>query len=487
MTLVAEPPLNTLRPRGVPSPAAQDRRAWLLRAVNTGGAAMRFDGATPIIATGHQAWLWHPGILAKDIAAAALAKRENALAVHLVVDHDPHDCYALDLPVVEGDRLSSITIRLADCDTEVPPCCQPACDPGALRRAIESLAERDSGNAASIASLLEVSRWIADAPSLGKQVATLTALLMRPWTGSIPMVFSSDLAFLPGFVALVRRMLADAPRCVAAYNRAAARFPDARIAPLVETLDRVELPLWLLRWGGARERVYADLADHDAILTLDNGTPIDLTAASSAADIRRQPRLAPRALMMTAFLRSLCCDLFIHGKGGGLYDRVTEAWWRDWAGEELAPMSVVSADVRLPLTKVGVPVAEPSELHRAVWHRHHLPHNIDRAFASEPASMGDDERREVESLIASKRAALATLGGPRNRAARATAFTELHRINAALAARFPAMIARADAGVARARAGVANAALARRRDWCFALHPREAIDVLAAEIHAAAK
>jgi hypothetical protein len=32
---------------------------------------LQVDG--PIIATGHQAWFWHPGILAKDIAMAHAA------------------------------------------------------------------------------------------------------------------------------------------------------------------------------------------------------------------------------------------------------------------------------------------------------------------------------------------------------------------------------------------------------------------------------
>ena len=477
MKLHAEPRLNTARPRGVPPNAAADRAAWLSRAVRVDDAPRVFDTPGPIIATGHQAWLWHPGILAKDIAAVALAQRERAIAVHLVVDHDPHDCFALDVPSVEGDRLSSRSVHLAACYANVPPCCQPAAEEGAIARVVESLGSRGSDAGASLASLSAALRGEIVGGSLGRQVAVLTARLMRPWVGAIPMVFSSDIALLPGFATIVRRMLADARRCVLAYNRAASRFPDARIAPLAETLDRVEFPLWHLRWGGERERVYADLADHNAILTLEDGTPIDIAAATRDGDIRAQPRLAPRALLMTALLRSLCCDLFIHGKGGGLYDRVTEAWWSQWAGESLAPMSVVSADVHMPFT-AGVPITDRRELERAVWWRHHLPHNLDRVGAP----TGDTRLREWNSLVSAKHATLAVLSGPRDRVARAKAFADLHRINAALAAHRADLLKDADTSLARARAGVENARIAERRDWSFALYPPAAIDELARAI-----
>lgn len=478
MKLFAEPHLNTTRPRGVPSNTAHDRNAWLSRAISVDGASHALDASRPIIATGHQAWLWHPGILAKDIAAVALAERERATAVHLVVDHDPHDCFSIDVPSVEGDRLSSQSIRLASCDANVPPCCQPAADAGTIRLAIETLASRGD-TIVTTASLLKATESLGDFTSLGRQAAALTARLMRPWVGSIPIVFSSDLTLLPSFATVVRRMLADARRCVDAYNHAASLFPEARIAPLTGTLDRVELPLWLLRWGGERERVYADLADRNAILTVEDGSPIDLAASRRDGDIRTQPRLAPRALLMTALLRSVCSDLFIHGMGGGLYDRVTEEWWLHWTGETLAPMSVVSADVHLPFKSTRFPVSDRSELDHAVWWRHHLPHNVDRAAAPS----GDAKQRDRETLIASKHAALAALAGPRDRAARAKAFAELHRVNDALADLSPALITDAENAVARVRVGVENARVVKRRDWCFALYPAPSIDALAKAIY----
>ena len=58
--------------------------------------------------------------------------------------------------------------------------------------------------------------------------------------------------------------------------------------------------------------------------------------------------LMPRALLLTALVRLGMCDLFIHGTGGLIYDRVTEQWFADWLGQaegSIAPMIGVTAAV----------------------------------------------------------------------------------------------------------------------------------------------
>ena len=49
-----------------------------------------------IVATGHQAMIWHPGILAKDLAVSSLAARSTSRgvasrAIHFIADHDAND------------------------------------------------------------------------------------------------------------------------------------------------------------------------------------------------------------------------------------------------------------------------------------------------------------------------------------------------------------------------------------------------------------
>ena len=115
------------------------------------------------------------------------------------------------------------------------------------------------------------------------------------------------------------------------------------------------------------------------------------------------------------------------------------------------------ADVRIAF---DVPQASRSDLHRAVWYRHHLPHNIDRA-------LGQPDRRKSQ---------LFNVKDP-------VAFTELHRINEALVAAHPRLISSAQQSVAEARIGVANAAVAGKRDWSFALYPSEQLETLRQAIY----
>src|SRR6185295_16354495 len=111
------------------------------------------------------------------------------------------------------------------------------------------------------------------------------------------------------FSELLDRMRADRAACTLAYNRAVARHPSAHVRPLIEEPGRTELPLWRMpdQQGRPRLPVFAS----------------DLPGLDPS-------RLAPRALLMTALVRLEACYLFIHGTGGGQYDRITEAWLSGW-------------------------------------------------------------------------------------------------------------------------------------------------------------
>ncbi len=128
---------------------------------------------------------------------------------------------------------------------------------------------------------------------------------------------------------------------------------------------------------------------------------------------------------------------------------------------------MVTADVR---PAWSVPLAERSDLTRALWRRHHLPHNLDRALGL----LGDSVTR--------KHAALMTLAQSADRAARRAAFDELHRINAALQAQHADALDAAQREVHRCRRGLANLAVARRRDWPAPLLPDSILQQLRSEV-----
>lgn len=381
-----------------------------------------------VVATGHQAALWHPGILAKYAAVAGAAKKFGAKPLHVVVDQDQHETMALDVPRVDGDRIVVDRAVLGETNPNVPTGMQPPVN-------------AHSG----VAVIDRALRTVGAKDTLAQQVAALLAELYRPFVGEIETIFASELLRDSN---VVDQMLADGDACILHYNAAVSEYPGAGIAPLEVRDDRVELPLWRMLWQTPRRRVFV----HGDQLIDERGE-----------EITDRNELAPRALLLTAVMRSERCHLFIHGTGGYVYDRITESWWQHWTGETLAPMALVTADLHL---QFDAPVCDRETLQRAAWWAHHVPHNIDRALSLE----GDMVRR--------KRELLDHMDDDRDRARRARAFGELHDINAQWVAKYGHLVQEAQHALRQARAGVANRRTAMRRDWCFALYPAQQLHEL---------
>ncbi len=462
MHWLIEPPIDRwqLQP-SAPDPTTRaplaQRSAHHASRLNTGQPP---HPATPIIATGHQAWLWHPGILAKDVAMIHAASRLNAGALHLVVDQDTHPALRLELPVIHDRRIAVETIELATTAQDVPTGCQPPADASAIAKTLADTRQRLGATLA--VDLTPIEAAFTDLPpsqTLAQQITAAITRLRRPFIDTpIPVLFATDLPTLPPFQSLLDRLLNDARACAQAYNTAAAQRPNAHVATLRVEPDRVEAPLWALQWNKPRQRVFIDLADSPPIFTLDNGQPINPNPQTPSPDHPDRYTPAPKALLMTAVLRRYHCDLFIHGRGGDAYDRVTEDWWQHWLGETLAPMAAVSADLTL---NFNAPVNNEQKLRHAQWHRHHLPHNIDRQAPAGAAEI---------ALVKEKRDLLGHMDDDRDRDRRAAAFKRVRQINLALARSHPRLLAEAQERVERARVGLANRRTALKRDWCFAFY-----------------
>jgi len=462
--ITIDPPIAAWR-MGETSPSQHDARRELAPLLDTLGLHdATFDPARPIIAAGHQAWFWHPGILAKDFALAAACARLGAQAIHLVVDHIANPALTIDVPVRRGDALYVEPLRLGDENLAVGTGRRPPLSRAQLAEAIYRLRENAVGEiAVDLDRLLDVPPGFDALRSLSDSITAMQLHAVQAWCPNVFVLRTSQLARLASFQTLAKRMLHDARACVAAYNDAVGEVPAAGVAPLLVERDRVELPLWVIETAGTLGRVFADLADATPMLTREDGTPIKLTTTDGVEHLP----LAPKALTLTAFMRSTMCDLFIHGTGGAVYEQVTEHWWDAWTAQPLAPLTVVSADVTLNFT---VPVATKADLQRAVWFRHHLPHNIDR-YMRDPSELDP-------ALLAEKRALLQGDPAAHDKPTRRAARRRLRAINRILTQKHHGLIDAAEASVVAARQGVANASAAARRDWCFQLHPPEKLAAL---------
>ncbi|MEM9419762.1 MAG: hypothetical protein AAGA25_12035 [Planctomycetota bacterium] len=406
--------------------------------------------------TGHQLTLFHPGILAKYLAAQAVSTQAGVGYHNVVVDQDVYDPLTLTLPYFHPNHpglLMTQVFSLARIAADVPVGMQPPVEPAVVEANLRDLSS-DEGLTAQ--AIQEAFLGSEGAVSLAAQMDFVVRRLLPSFAAAEPPTFAS--AMLGNEAELIKQLLRDAPRCAQLYNQAAKAFPGAGMKPMSIEPDRVEVPVWALRWMQPRERVYVDVADSTPIFITEDGEPL-------AEDVT----LAPRALLMTALLRRPDrCGLFIHGTGGWLYDRITEQWWQQWRGETLAPMALTTADLYLDFG--DLPVNTPEDVERAVWRAHHLPHNLDRELGLE--STPAREKREL----------LERMHDDRDKQRRRAAFELIHQINGELADEHDQLLAEAKQAVETARLGVTNARLARKRDWSFLLYPPSQLETLRQQI-----
>lgn len=458
------------------------RPADLLAIVNQNaalfGCASLVANDAPLWVTGHQAWLWHPGILAKDLVAAAAARRMGGDVLHLVVDHDIHDALHMDLPLQQDQQLQTHSVTLATTRADIPSACQPPVDLAAaiekIRHTREKLSDASKVKLDTLQKAMEAVAADRDSlkfETLGQQMAAITGRLLAPWTGQVAILLTSQLCELDGFNSLRQAMLNDAPRCATAYNRAVLAHPQAGIGTLAMDRQLVELPLWLLTWQRRRQPVYADITDSTPLLVTADGNAIE------TGNGLKSPRLAPRAMLLTAVIRRYYASVFVHGTGGGVYDQVTEAWWSGWRGskagdsssesETLAPMAVATADLRLPF---DLPVANQQDVLDAQQRVHHLKHNL---------NLEQGLSDEAQQLAADKEELLGHMHDDRDVRRRQASFKAILAINDQLGQLMPDVLTQADEALERAKIGLNNRKTAMRRDWPFVIYSDDALAYLA--------
>ncbi len=417
----------------------------------------------PVIMSGHQAEVWHPGILAKWLAGAALAKRVGGVFVWLHVDQDTNEPGVIEVPAFDSaGTLVRRTLTLLEPMRDVPTGARPArrIDAGAARlQPGEGLVDTPS-----VERLIDGLNGCAIAPTLALQFAGATRALLGELGGSEPNVVSittSDLAATDGFRVLVEEMGRDAASAIEHHNLAVAQVPEAgmralglkRAASTDQTL-RAELPLWRVQPGQVR-------------------TPVMLSHLASIpiAELR------PRALLMTGLARLGACDLFVHGTGGGVYDRITEAWFEGWLGPTelaeslpLAPLAVVSATARLAFgsSHGGVSVRDArSARHRA----HHARHN--------PGLLED------EGAARAKRSLVEQIAGSSDRAERALLFRQMQDLLGEVRAAHSVRLQEMDASASDADRRAREESIVRTRTWPFAIYDERTLFELRERIEGA--
>jgi len=248
-------------------------------------ASIGLEVEANIIVAGHQPNFFHPGILAKFVAASDVARKCNAKLVHLVVDHHVGDVGTVEIPKLQNGVLQIDKMRVARCDDSIPLCDQHPLEITTNDARFAGALNNDEQNAAM-------------------QMAAATDTMMAPYATIDHKIAATALLKTPLGQTIVDEMFANPDVCIDAYNKAVGAFPKSG----VRFLGMDELPIW----------------------------------GDDKTNIR------PRALFLTLLTRLGVCNLFVHGTGGAKYDRVMEGWCRNWLGVEVCPQVMSTATIELP-------------------------------------------------------------------------------------------------------------------------------------------
>jgi hypothetical protein len=339
-----------------------------------------WPGHGPVIGTGHQPFLFHPGIWTKHLLVSRFSRQ--AAVLNMPVDCDAAEDVGVDVPVLEaGLRIVRETLIHAEPDVPYEALSAPAPDVwerflGRVESHLQTLPRHTVHDI--FAGFSRGARAVR-APDLGAFLTSLRRLHEgpRPYA-DVPVSRLTRTAEFRSFVAAIVR---DAERFAASYNRhldayrerhnvrtAAQPFPNlGRDGP------RIELPFWIID-GRRRRPVFVERgADR-----------IRLWAGEEAAGeiaLRGEPaglesiEIRPKALSLTAFKRMCVVDLFVHGVGGGRYDRVTDAVLVDFFNLAPPGYAVVSSTLHLPLNEFD-PTDERAGLQRRLLELRHNPERI---------------------------------------------------------------------------------------------------------------
>ncbi|QDV25683.1 hypothetical protein Q31a_40100 [Aureliella helgolandensis] len=364
-------------------------------------AALRQDAETlatrPVVMSGHQPELFHPGVWFKNFLLSSLAEKTNTIAINFLVDNDLCRSTSIRVPThmhagathqtnhVEGESTDPFGVAKVPFDELGEPL------PWELRT-VQSHELWDSFPD-RVERLLNVSDLAApESPALLRELWTdATESLQRTSRPGLAIAEArhrmehrlglrtlevplSQLVATRAFARFSIQLLSELPRFQEVYNDQLGRYRSAHrirnhahpVPALEQEQDWLEAPWWVYRADAPkRQKLWVRMRDAQLILSdrsgwqavIEGRLDCDNASAQWLQLLSDGVCLRPRALLTTMYSRLIVSDMFLHGIGGGKYDQLTDAIVGDFFGIAPPPMAVASATLHLPMggeTGVGL-------------------------------------------------------------------------------------------------------------------------------------
>ncbi len=320
-----------------------------------------------IVMTGHQPVIFHSGLTYKYELTEDFARRQKTIGIAVVIDTDEGDAGEFSCPtLLEREDSGNHTALMQHLVTaKFSFASSPGLFAVSKRRSsaeVAELCQQIAGhlhacglNSAETKFSLVSNRYrqlescsMLETNLITRRAASIGNRLME--------VRLSELCGFPEiiqfFAALLARPFSYARCCndvlrqfreKHSIRNSANPFPDLKVDE-----QECELPFWLVNLGsGTRSIPVVRRIDGVPTLCGSHALRIELIPGHEAAALFSlwiaQTPLVPRGPLITATMRLLFSDIFVHGTGGGRYDQFTdeliEAWWKETA----SPLAVASA------------------------------------------------------------------------------------------------------------------------------------------------
>jgi hypothetical protein len=463
-----------------------DRAHKYVAGYHPAAATMHSPGALerPLIFTGHQPEMVHPGVWVKNFAAGALARSLGGAAVNLIIDADDCRSTAIRIPAGTVDEP-----HFAAVEFDGPAQKQPWEERGVVAPSVwQSFADLVKSETSSLLAERLLDQWWPTAQEryaatgrIGASLAQARHLLEHQWGQQSLELPQSDMCRTDAFRSFACHLMGQLPRFVDAYNGALADYRRAHKirnhAHPVSNLERrgpwLQAPFWA--WSAAepvRRAVFvrrdesrlllSDLESFERALSIDDSGDY----ADAIAELGRWEaegfKLRSRALITTMFVRLAIADLFIHGIGGAKYDEATDAICERFFGVAPPPCAAISGTLRLPIAHATGASGEGARLRQLLRNLEFHPEKF----------VGSDGRatNAVAALISEKHRWVNLEKTPTNAAQRHEAIVNANRL---LQPYVAGQRSQLEAELARAAVRSRASRVLDSREYAFCLFPRD--------------
>jgi hypothetical protein len=421
---------------------------------------------SPLVVSGHQPYLYHPGVLYKYYLLTRHA-RAGGLALNISVDSDLCGGYPVKLPSYEGKHRKISRLMSASCLKSF------YADSVLDKEEISLFSKEARGDLDALPEkFFEFGKnflaeeLAGDLPPNGADAMVfLRCRYAKDWDGAVLEAPLTQICKTSGFYSFAFNLFQNAEKFAAIFNAALnayreahkLRYPANPFPDLAASFGGVETLFWLVK-RGERETLAARV--NNGIVEI-GGVPI-----KSAEDLRDAAeakgwRIWPKAVALSLMNRLWLGDLFVHGLGGAKYDRITDEVISGFYCLQPPPFAVASLTVDSGLENPAQKLLEEKQKLRE------MDFHPELFLASPPADLLEEKRKvtaEIQLHAANKK----ELG------------KQLGRINAVLKAGLEPVKKEASEKIAGLEAGLNRYEVLADRELPFFLYPPYVFEAICA-------